>query len=161
MALTSGQVTKTAPLVEQYRQGKVSFHTADILDTKETECGGLKLSLADGSTIMCDEVVNATGYTTTFPFLAGEGIEHHTIQERYRLVYHPDHPNMPFIGLTRGGVGSIFFGTEIQARWAALVASGERTLPSALEMKVTAREHASQTAHQKWVSKITMVSFEE
>jgi hypothetical protein len=152
--LTSGHITKTAPLIKQYRQGKVTFHTADIEHTAMKGTDKLNILLDDGCLIEnVDEVVNATGYATTFPFLTND-LKCHPIQDRYRLVYHPRLPDMAFIGFARGGVGSIFFGAEMQARWAALVASGERSLPNNMEQ--LAKEHACQQAG-KWPTKISMV----
>lgn len=54
-----------------------------------------------------------------------------------RLVFHPKLPNCAFVGFTRGGVGSIMQGIEMQSRWAALVCSGKRRLPPTKEMEVS------------------------
>lgn len=59
----------------------------------------------------------------------------------HRLVFHPDLPNAAFIGFCRGGVGSIMQGIEMQSRWAALVCSGRRRLPSQEQMKVSVVLH--------------------
>ena len=62
-ALTRGQVTKTAPLVEAFRQGKVSFVAADI-DSTQDDGETLTVQLGDGTSLEgVDDIINATGYT--------------------------------------------------------------------------------------------------
>lgn len=149
--ITRGQVTKTSPVVHNYRKGQVAFHTSDV-----AKSDGRTVILQDGTVISdVDAVVNATGYNTVWPFLP-EPYSSHCTKDRYRLVFHPDLPNMAFIGFARGGVGSIMQGIEMQARWTALVASGKRRLAESKEMRDTIESHKRQMIG-KWATKVTMV----
>eukprot|EP00903_Cladosiphon_okamuranus_P014333 g13311.t1 len=167
--VTRGQVTKTAPLVKNYRQGNVKFHTADICDSEPVspKFGGKStttsradlrnVTLTDGTRIEnVHHIVNATGYRTVWPFLASEGVANHCTKDRYRLVFHPKLPNCAFVGFCRGGVGSIMQGIEMQSRWAALVCSGKRRLPAKDKMEELITAHKTQMVG-KFTTKITNV----
>lgn len=149
--LTRGQVTKTAPIVKAYRQGKLHFHTSSI----KTSLNSL-IVLEDGTRIEgVDALVNATGYKPVFPFLP-EGYEMHETKDRYRMTFHPELPDMSFIGFCRGGVGSVMQAMEMQSRWVALTISEKRKLPSKEEMKTLVEKHKKQMIG-KWPTKITMI----
>eukprot|EP00752_Nemacystus_decipiens_P017245 g15449.t1 len=159
--VTRGQVTKTAPLVKNFRQGNIKFHTADICDseTVASKAGaGLRaVTLTDGTRIEnVHRIVNATGYKTVWPFLASEGVAEHCTKDRYRLVFHPKLPNCAFVGFCRGGVGSIMQGIEMQSRWAALVCSGKRRLPAKEKMEELIAAHKTQMVG-KFTTKITNI----
>jgi dimethylaniline monooxygenase (N-oxide forming) len=99
---------------------------------------GPEVVFADGSRLRADSVIFATGYARDFPFLSPElqpwigpdaGL--------YRLVFPPDHPTLPFIGVCRVH-GPILPIVEMQARWAARVLTGAVSLPSSEEMRAEA-----------------------
>ena len=149
--LTRGQVTKTAPIVDAYRQGKLHFHTTDIHAVNDS-C----VLLEDGNKIEAvDALVNATGYKSVWPFLP-TGYQEHDSRDRYRLVFHPELPNMAFVGFCRGAVGSVMQAMEMQSRWIALVISKKRQLPDKSQMQVYITEHKKQMVG-KWPTKVTMV----
>ncbi len=149
--LTRGQVTKTAPIVRAYRQGKLHFHTADIETTEHAS-----VVLEDGTRIEgVEEMVNATGYTPVWPFLPA-GYATHNSRDRYRLVFHPELPGMAFVGFCRGAVGSVMQAMEMQARWVALVVSEKRELPDEPAMQGKIIQHKQQMVG-KWPTKVTMV----
>lgn len=150
-ALTRGQVTKTAPIVNAYRQGKLHFHTTDIKNVSDSE-----VILEDGNKIEgVDSLVNATGYKSVWPFLP-TGYQEHDNRDRYRLVFHPKLPNMAFVGFCRGAVGSVMQAMEMQSRWIALVISEKRSLLDKPEMEAKIAEH-KQLMIGKWPTKVTMV----
>lgn len=101
---------------------------------------GRRVQFADGSYLSPDVVIFATGYDLDFPLLpsdlrpwtdTGEGL--------YRLVFPPDRPTLPFIGVCRAH-GPIFPIVEMQSRWAAHVLTGGATLPSPDLMRVEIEE---------------------
>lgn len=150
-ALTRGQVTKTAPIVHSYRQGKLHFHTHDIKNVN-----GSTILLQDDSKIdNVDALLNATGYKSIWPFLP-KGYREHNNRDRYRLVFHPELPNMAFVGFCRGAVGSVMQAMEMQARWIALVISEKRPLPVKSQMQDKITRHKQQMIG-KWPTKVTMV----
>ena len=150
-SLTRGQVTKTAPIVDAYRKGKLHFHTQDIQTLNDSS-----VLLENGSKIEnVDALVNATGYTSIWPFLPA-GFEQHDNRDRYRLVFHPELPNMAFVGFCRGAVGSVMQAMEMQSRWIALAISGKRQLPDKPQMLEKIAEH-KQRMIGKWPTKVTMV----
>ncbi len=150
-ALTRGQVTKTAPIVHAYRQGKLHFHTTDIHTVKDSV-----VVLEDNTRIEgVEALVNATGYKSVWPFLP-TGYREHDSRERYRLVFHPELPDMAFVGFCRGAVGSVMQAMEMQSRWVALVVSEKRRLPSKSQMQSKISQHKQQMVG-KWPTKVTMV----
>ncbi|KAM9324554.1 dimethylaniline monooxygenase [N-oxide-forming] 2-like [Gastrophryne carolinensis] len=84
-----------------------------------------------------DDVIFATGYNISFPFLDDSII---TIDNNkvllYKNVFPPHHekPTMAFLGLTQP-LGSILSAAELQARWATKVFKGEVCLPPVNKME--------------------------
>ena len=92
----------------------------------------------DGSIEEYNDIFLFTGYSSNkFAFLPDgftDGLSH-TRRDRYLGVFHPQLPGIAFIGFSRGLVGSLVLGFELQARWFALIASGKRSLPNIDKMK--------------------------
>ena len=91
----------------------------------------------DGTKERIDAIVFATGYEMNLPFLAKDtrrivnaGGTHIDL---YRHTFHPDLPNLAFIGLYVQ-IGPYFPVLELQARWVAMVWSGIKPLPSREKM---------------------------
>ncbi|XP_056383996.1 dimethylaniline monooxygenase [N-oxide-forming] 2-like isoform X4 [Hyla sarda] len=92
----------------------------------------------DGSIVdELDEVIFATGYSVSFPFL-DESIV--TVNDNnvtlYKNVFPPHHekPTMAFIGLVQP-LGSILSTSELQVRWATRIFKGTAQLPSVPKME--------------------------
>jgi dimethylaniline monooxygenase (N-oxide forming) / hypotaurine monooxygenase len=109
---------------------------------------GRLAQFADGSQLSPDVVIFATGYDLDFPLLppelrpwtdTGAGL--------YRLVFPPNHPTLPFIGVCRAH-GPIFPIVEMQSRWAAQVLTGWTTLPSPDLMRVETEERTYRQTEQ-------------
>lgn len=82
-----------------------------------------------------DDVILATGYRVSFPYLAPGVLD---LSEDnhvgvYRLVFPPDKPGLALIGLAQP-IGALLPLSELQSRWAARVFAGEATLPSPDDM---------------------------
>eukprot|EP00736_Rhodelphis_marinus_P008204 Rmarinus@m.15841 len=85
--------------------------------------------LKDGSEIKnVDVVLFCTGYKTVFPFLPTP-LREHDARDRYKFVFHPELPNVAFIGCCRPGLGAIPPISEMQARWFTLFLDGKLSLP--------------------------------
>jgi dimethylaniline monooxygenase (N-oxide forming) len=95
---------------------------------------GSRVRFLDGSEAEADVVVYCTGYKITFPFF-DEGLisapDNHI--ELFRRVFHPDVPNVFFIGLLQP-LGAIMPLAEAQAAWVGDYLVGDYALPARDEM---------------------------
>eukprot|EP00054_Salpingoeca_dolichothecata_P022403 m.146871 g.146871 ORF g.146871 m.146871 type:complete len:238 (+) comp24330_c0_seq11:43-756(+) len=81
-------------------------------------------------------VVVPLGFKPTYSFLPTVDLS----VPLYKLVFHPHHPTIAFVGTARPVFGSIPSLAELQARWVAKVFAGHQTLPGAsvIEQKAKA-----------------------
>jgi cation diffusion facilitator CzcD-associated flavoprotein CzcO len=89
-----------------------------------------RVRFADGSEAHADVVVYCTGYKISFPFFEHDFLdapENHI--ELFRRVFHPERPNLFFIGLLQP-LGAIMPLAEAQAAWVGDYLRGEYALPS-------------------------------
>ena len=85
----------------------------------------------DGSRDRYDAIIYATGYKTSFPFLARETFQADTAPIKlYRRIVSIDHPGLFFAGLVQP-IGATIPLVEVQARWIASVLAGDISLPGA------------------------------
>lgn len=101
---------------------------------------------ADGTRFKCDTVIACTGYRAGFEFFSEDEKETTlAIADSRRLYKHMFAPSvgtkLALIGFVRPGVGSIPPCAEMQARYLALVLSGQRHLPSRAEMEADVDHH--------------------
>jgi dimethylaniline monooxygenase (N-oxide forming) len=107
-----------------------------------------RVVFVDHSSFQCDVIIVCTGYRFTFPFLARTHPELMAAASNPRALYkHMIDPGiglgLAWIGFVRPGLGSIPACAEMQARYLALLLSGERRLPSPDEME---RDTGAQSA---------------
>jgi dimethylaniline monooxygenase (N-oxide forming) len=91
---------------------------------------GSRVRFVDGSTAEADIVVYCTGYKITFPFFDDGFIsapDNHI--ELFRRVFHPDIPNVFFIGLLQP-LGAIMPLAEAQGAWVGDHLVGDYALPA-------------------------------
>ncbi|XP_053325304.1 dimethylaniline monooxygenase [N-oxide-forming] 2-like [Spea bombifrons] len=84
-----------------------------------------------------DEVIFATGYSSSFPFLDSSIIElndNHVTMYKYIFPIHIEKPTLAFLGLVQP-LGSIMPTVELQARWATRVFRGAAKLPPMKKMQ--------------------------
>jgi hypothetical protein len=96
---------------------------------------GETVRFADGSEVHADVVVYCTGYKITFPFFEESFLaapDNHI--ELFRRVFHPETPNLFFIGLLQP-LGAIMPLAEAQGAWVADYLRGEYALPAASEVR--------------------------
>jgi hypothetical protein len=104
---------------------------------------GRDIEFADGSRASFDAVIYATGYKTTFPFLAPSlfSVSEGETVDLYRRMTPPEHPGLFFAGLVQP-IGATIPLVEVQARWIAATLEGSMKLPPADDMaREVARHH--------------------
>ena len=104
---------------------------------------GDAVAFADGSREAFDAIIYATGYKTSFPFLAPEVFavpETGGMVDLYRRITPPNRPGLFFAGLVQP-IGPTIPLVEIQARWIAAVLSGKVALPAPADMALEVRSH--------------------
>jgi len=108
---------------------------------------GSRVCFVDGSDVEADVVVYCTGYQIAFPFFDEDFIsapDNHI--ELFRRVFHPDVPNVFFIGLLQP-LGAIMPISEAQGAWVGDYLTGDYRLPDAA--RVRADIAADQAAMRK------------
>jgi hypothetical protein len=96
---------------------------------------GDSIRFADGSVEKADIVVYCTGYKVTFPFFDESFLSAPDNDlPLYRRVFHPDIPNVFFIGLLQP-LGAIMPLAEAQGAWVGEYLRGEYALPRGPELR--------------------------
>src|SRR5262249_50170027 len=88
----------------------------------------------DGSTFECDTIICCTGFKPTFPFLEkfdpDLAVQVSNPRTLFKRIFHPRYKaGLGWIGFERPAIGNISLCSELQARYFALVVSGEQDLP--------------------------------
>jgi dimethylaniline monooxygenase (N-oxide forming) len=112
---------------------------------------GDHVEFADGSRGRVDVIVYCTGYKITFPFFDEDFVaapDNHIAL--FRRVFHPDHPDVAFVGLLQP-LGAIMPLAEAQGQWLAGYLKGEYALPGAgaLRADIAADQKAM---HKRYVA---------
>ncbi|MDY3559747.1 NAD(P)-binding domain-containing protein [Gemmata sp. JC673] len=95
---------------------------------------GREVLFTDGTREPVDAIVYATGYDIRVPFLAPEVFDARDNEVRlYKLVVHPEHRGLYFIGLVQPW-GAIMPLAEEQSKWVADLVEGKCALPTRDEM---------------------------
>ena len=120
---------------------------------------------ADGSEVEADVVVYCTGYKVTFPFFdAGFIAAPDNDLPLFRRTFHPDIPNVFFIGLLQP-LGAIMPIAELQSEWVSDFLAGRYALPSPGELRadieaerrsmfkryVASKRHTMQIDYDDWI----------
>lgn len=93
------------------------------------ELRGESVAFEDGNEDAVDAIIYATGYKTTFPFLAPDVFDPETqVGNLYRRMVSPDQPGLIFAGLVQP-VGPTIPLVETQGKWIAALLSGKMALP--------------------------------
>ncbi|MGN6372557.1 MAG: NAD(P)-binding domain-containing protein [Solirubrobacteraceae bacterium] len=96
---------------------------------------GDRVRFVDGSEVHADVVVYCTGYKISFPFFDDSFLaapDNHI--ELFRRVFHPEYPNLFFIGLLQP-LGAIMPLAEAQGAWVGDYLRGEYALPAPLQLR--------------------------
>lgn len=99
----------------------------------------------DGTAFECDAIVACTGYKNSFPFIENFDKElaecAKNPRTNYKQIFPPQYgAEFAFFGFARPAFGSIPPTSEMQARYYAMVVSGEKNLPSESDMIKIAKE---------------------
>jgi len=122
-------ITKTSYIIGELESGRVSLKKGiERID-------GSKVYFVDGSYEEVDDIVWFTGLKPNYSFLPKHQDQMNT--DRYLLTFHPELPNMGFIGYVRPHIGNIPINAEMQARFFAAYVSGRllEPLPTPEKMK--------------------------
>jgi thioredoxin reductase len=93
------------------------------------ELDGKEVVFEDGTRVEADVVVYCTGYKISFPFFDEQLISAPENQiSLFRRVFHPDIPNVFFVGLLQP-LGSVMPLSEVQGAWIASYLEGTYALP--------------------------------
>ena len=113
---------------------------------------GSSVEFSDGSSKQIDAIIYATGYRTTFPFLAPSlfSVSDGDVVDLYRRMMPPRQPGLFFAGLVQP-IGATIPLVEVQARWIAAVLANKLTLPSPAEMAQEVRRH-HEKKQQTWLN---------
>ncbi|HEV2768728.1 MAG TPA: NAD(P)-binding domain-containing protein [Solirubrobacteraceae bacterium] len=112
-----------------------------------------EIEFTDGSRVEADLVVYCTGYKVTFPFFDERFIsapDNHI--ELFRRVFHPEIPEVAFIGLLQP-LGAIMPLAEAQGQWVAAYLRGEYHLPERAAMRADLRRDFARMARRYVASK--------
>ncbi len=106
---------------------------------------GRMVEFAGGSRREFDTIIYATGYKTTFPFLAPSifSVPEGGKVNLYRRIVPPTQPGLFFAGLVQP-IGPTIPLVETQARWIGSGLSSPLSMPSAEEMKREVESHHQQ-----------------
>ncbi len=99
------------------------------------ELDGHDVVFEDGTRVRADVVIYCTGYKISFPFFDEDFVsapDNHI--ELFRRVFHPDVPNLFFVGLLQP-LGSVMPLSEIQGTWIASYLKGEYALPPVTQLR--------------------------
>ena len=104
---------------------------------------GQSVHFTDSSAEDFDTIIYATGYKTTFPFLAPSvfKVEDGQPVDLYRRIVSPKHPGLLFAGLVQP-IGPTIPLVEVQGRWIAALLARDISLPPASVLaEAVQREH--------------------
>lgn len=103
---------------------------------------GDRVGFEDGTEEAVDEIIYATGYNVTFPFLDASVFDPARQAGRlYRRMVSLEHPGLIFAGLVQP-VGPTIPLVEIQGQWIAEHLSGRMSLPEAEEQRGEVERHS-------------------
>jgi dimethylaniline monooxygenase (N-oxide forming) len=112
---------------------------------------GSRVHFLDGSAVEADVVVYCTGYKVTFPFFDEDFMSAPENRvELFRRVFHPDVPNLFFIGLLQP-LGAIMPLAEAQGAWVGDHLLGDYEPPTSAEMRADVRAD-QQAMRQRYVA---------
>jgi len=122
-------ITKTSYIIGELESGRVQYKRGI------TRIDGAKVYFEDGSWEEVDDIVWFTGLKPNYHFLPKFQDQMNT--DRYLLTFHPELPNMGFIGYVRPHIGNIPINAEMQSRFFAAVVSDRllEPLPSKEKMQ--------------------------
>lgn len=102
----------------------------------------------DGSVAPADSVIFSSGFKVKFPFLpiTSEGWDWRKL---YKKIFHPELPNIGFVGFARPNLGAMPPIIELQARYFAGIVSDRLSLPSEDQMQKTIQEDAQKIGRLK------------
>jgi len=147
--------TLSEKLLPYVRNGEIEMKP----NVERLEGGDVRFE--DGSSKPFDQIIYATGYRISCPFLPEEVFEATENETRlYRHVVHPDVPNLYFIGLIQPAGANAPL-SELQSKWVARLLAGKSDLPSreVMHQCIQESEEARAARYHKSASNTLLVDF--
>ncbi|MFF0544609.1 flavin-containing monooxygenase [Nocardia thailandica] len=143
-----GSGDATEGFLDQVRAGRIVVHAGAEIAEVIGGAQGPAVRLADGTLLLADLVVCATGYRQQVPFLtpfARRGIIGEDGAFRlYRHILPVEVPNLTFAGYNSSAAGPLT--SEIGAHWIAALLTGRYVPPTAAEMNAEIDERLAWAA---------------
>lgn len=147
-AVESATGSATAGFLDQVRAGRIAVHAGAEIAELIGGAHGPAVRLADGTLLLADLVVCATGYRQQVPFLtpfARRGIIGEDGAFRlYRHILPVEVPNLTFAGYNDSAASPLT--SELGAHWIAALLTGRYVPPTAAEMNTEIDERLAWTA---------------
>ncbi|MEO1401192.1 MAG: NAD(P)-binding domain-containing protein [Cyanobacteria bacterium J06635_1] len=102
----------------------------------------------DGTTTQADTIIFCSGFKISFPFLPIDS-QGWDWRHLYKKIFHPDLPNIGFVGFARPHIGAMPPITELQARYFAGIVSDRLRLPDPDQMRTIIDADAQRTTQTK------------
>lgn len=126
-------LTKNEAPVRDIAEGRLGLNVSGI-DRVE----GGEVVFRDGDRFACDTLIFSTGYVFDWPC---PSVPFCDVRDLYQMMLHPDlGSRVAFIGWVRPDLGGVPVCAELQARYLALLLTGQRALPSPQQMRAHAQE---------------------
>ncbi len=103
---------------------------------------------SDGSKVQADAVVFSSGFNVYFPFLPIDSKDWDW-RKLYKKIFHPELPDLGFVGFARPNIGSMPPIMEMQSRYFAGVVSGRLQLPKPAQMQKIIEQDAQESRKLK------------
>ena len=139
--------TKSTAFVEAMVYHGASYH-GDVAELRRD-----RVVFADGTEFECDMIVCCTGFAPELAFLRDHEPElsrrSRNSRQMYKRMIIPEvGADIAWVGYVRPFVGSVPPCAEMQARYLALLISGEKPMPSPAEMREDIRLHSELDTRQ-------------
>ena len=126
-------INKNGHVIEFVREGRVTA------EGPVSGADGKVVRFASGKEEEFTHLIACTGYQAAFPFLPDD-LQQDCVEDRFKMIFDPDEPDLAFIGYARPTVGSLPLVSEIQAFWVSRVFAGKVALPSSDAMRAGVRD---------------------
>lgn len=128
-------ITKSDTFMQALAKPNVSLKTK--LERFDSDC----VVFSDGSKVKADAVVFSSGFNVYFPFLPIDS-KNWDWRKLYKKIFHPELPDIGFVGFARPNIGSMPPIIEMQSRYFAGVVCGRLQIPEPSQMQSTIEKDA-------------------
>ncbi len=123
--------TKNVSFVPNILNGKIQVNASGI-----QKIDGDTVVFNDGRSVQADTIVACTGYQDSFDLIEGFQLEENNIRNLFLHAFHPNWPNLAFIGWARPVTGGNPACAEMTARYFARLLSDQVSLPDDIQERI-------------------------